>query len=204
MPKRFSKPTSNSHWKFQCSNHSTRTSTFLSIAFLCTASVRAGHAEKFPKWGKVASPWAWHLVAQVRNASYFSKQLQEKDLKLSHHPHSAEAKIHGLSANLLPLSRWGRKFGKLCDLKKLEKKNNIITFDICKYIKLYWIIHVKWVNSVIWELYPSKAVFLVCLSFLIFKEKDQEGYRASSRRFWWGGSGWRVSGGLVGLGFYYK
>ena len=138
----------------------------LLLLLFCPLHFPAQHqwAEKFPKWGKVASPWAWHLVAQVRNASYFSKQLQVKDLKLSHHPHSAEAKIHSSSPNMLPLSRWGSKFGKLCDFNKLER-DDIIIVDIHEYIKLYWIIYVKWVNSVICELYPIKAVFLVCLSF---------------------------------------
>ena len=78
---------------------------FCPLQFLAPHQCRAGHADKFPKWDEFDSPWAWHLVAQVRNASYFSKQLQGRNLKLSHHPHSVEAKIHGLSPNLLPLSR---------------------------------------------------------------------------------------------------
>ena len=99
---------------------------FCPLQFLAPHQCRAGHADKFPKWDEFDSPWAWHLVAQGRNASYFSKQLQGRDLKLSHHPHSVEAKIHGLSPNLLPLSRWmGKEVWEALWLQKTgEKQHN--------------------------------------------------------------------------------
>ena len=136
---------------------------FCPLQFLAPHQCRAGHADSSPSEMSltVPEPDTWWLKSGmeatfpnnskegISNYLIILTQLRQKSMAYlptcCHFPDG-----------------WGRKFGKLCDFKKLER-NNIMIFDICEYIKLYWIIHVKWVKSVICELYPSKGVFLVCL-----------------------------------------